>query len=70
MNNSMNVKFNAKRCQHKINNVSSLEEKIDPMQNDFDKKQNYFDKEKQNFACNECNSLSFQIIQLKRVTER
>lgn len=46
--------------------ILSLEEKINTIQKDFDKeKQNYFDKENQNSTCNECNSLSFQIVQLK-----
>lgn len=51
--------------------ILSLEEKIDTIQKDFDKeKKNYFDKEKHNFICNECDSLSFPIFQLKRVIER
>lgn len=46
--------------------ISSLEEKIDAMKKYFDKETyNYFDKEKTKYTCNECNSLSFQIFQLK-----
>jgi len=51
--------------------ILSLEEKIDTMEKNFEnEKQSYLEKEKQNFTCKECDSLSFQIVQLKRVLER
>ncbi|KAK2402034.1 gag-protease polyprotein [Trifolium repens] len=66
--------------------IQSLEEKIDTMEMNFEvkkqsflekekqnfevEKQSFFEKEKQNFTCKECDSLSFQIVQLKRVIER
>jgi hypothetical protein len=66
--------------------IQSLEEKIDTMETNFDiekqsflekekqnfevEKQNLLEKEKQNFTCKKCDSLSFQIVQLKRVLER
>ncbi|KAK2423291.1 rust resistance kinase Lr10 [Trifolium repens] len=66
--------------------IQSLEEKIDTMETNFEiekqsflekekqnfevEKQNLLEKEKQNFTCKECDSLSFQIVQLKRVLER
>ncbi|KAK2454205.1 gag-protease polyprotein [Trifolium repens] len=65
--------------------IQSLEEKIDTMEMNFEvekqsflekekqnfevEKQSFLEKEKQNFTCKECNSLSFQIVQLKRVIE-
>lgn len=33
-------------------------------------KQNFLEKEKQNLTCKNCDSLSFQIVQLKRLLER
>ncbi|KAK2422681.1 gag-protease polyprotein [Trifolium repens] len=66
--------------------IQSLEEKIDTMEMDFEvekqsflekekqnfevEKQSFLEKEKQNFTSKECDSLSFQIVQLKRVIER
>jgi hypothetical protein len=51
--------------------IQSLEEKIDTMEMNFEvEKQSFLEKEKQNFTCKECDSLSFQIVQLKRVLER
>ncbi|KAK2357503.1 gag-protease polyprotein [Trifolium repens] len=60
--------------------IQSLEEKIDTMEMNFEvekekqnfevEKQSFLEKEKHNFTCKECDSLSFQIIQLKRVLER
>ena len=51
--------------------IQSLEEKIDTMEMNFEvEKQSFLEKEKQNFTCKECDSLSFQIVQLKRVIER
>ncbi|CAJ2657071.1 unnamed protein product [Trifolium pratense] len=51
--------------------IQSLEEKIDTMEMNFEiEKQSFLEKEKQNFTCKECESLSFQIVQLKRVLER
>ncbi|WJX50352.1 hypothetical protein P8452_36670 [Trifolium repens] len=51
--------------------IQSLEEKIDTMETNFEvEKQNLLEKEKQNFTCKKCDSLSFQIVQLKRVLER
>ncbi|KAK2403685.1 rust resistance kinase Lr10 [Trifolium repens] len=51
--------------------IQSLEEKIDTMKMNFEvEKQSFLEKEKQNFTCKECDSLSFQIVQLKRVIER
>ncbi|CAJ2660665.1 unnamed protein product [Trifolium pratense] len=51
--------------------ILSLEEKIDTMEKNFEnEKQSYIEREKQNFTCKECDSLSFQIVQLKRVLER
>ena len=41
------------------------------MDNDFkDEKQKTIDELKQNFVCNNYESISFQIVQLKRVLER
>lgn len=51
--------------------ISSLEEKVSTMEKDFrDEKQKLISEQKQNFVCNNCESLSFQIVQLKRVLER
>ena len=51
--------------------MSSLEEKIDTMEKYFQiERQSFLEKEKQNLTCKECESLSFQIVQLKRVLER
>ncbi|KAK2450001.1 hypothetical protein QL285_009142 [Trifolium repens] len=66
--------------------IQSLEEKIDTMKMNFEvekqsflekekqnfevEKQSFIEKEKQNFTFKECDSLSFQIVQLKRVLER
>lgn len=50
--------------------ISSLEEKIDNMEKDFEvEKQNVLNERKHNFVCKNCESLSFQIVQLKRVLE-
>ena len=46
--------------------ISSLEEKIEVFEN---KKQEMI-SEKKNLVCLECESFSFQIVQLKRVLER
>lgn len=41
------------------------------MEKDFEvEKQNYVEKQENSFTCNECQSLSFQIVQLKRVLKR
>ena len=41
------------------------------MEKDFkEEKQKSSDEQKQNFVCKNCDSLSFQIVQLKRVIER
>ncbi|KAK2382430.1 rust resistance kinase Lr10 [Trifolium repens] len=66
--------------------IQSLEQKIDTMEMNFEvekqsflekekqnfevEKQSFLEKEKQNFTCKECDSLFFQIVQLKRVLER
>jgi Zn finger protein HypA/HybF involved in hydrogenase expression len=63
----MNVKFYIEWCQKKI----SLEKKIDTMEKKFEiEKKSFLEKENQNFTCKQCDSLSFQIVQLKRVLER
>lgn len=51
--------------------ISSLEEKIDTMKTYFEvEKQNFVKEQKLNFVCKECESLSFQIVQFKRVLKR
>src|SRR4051812_40128577 len=51
--------------------IKILEEKMDIMQKVFDvEKKQYVDKIEQKYICNKCESLSFQIVQLKRVLER
>jgi hypothetical protein len=51
--------------------ISVLEEKIEKMEKGFEvEKEKMVSDQKQNFVCNKCESLSFQIIQLKRVLER
>src|ERR1044072_5748785 len=51
--------------------ISSLEENVSTMEKDFkDEKQKIISEQKQNFVYNNCESLSFQIVQLKRVLER
>lgn len=45
--------------------ILSLEEKNDTMEKYFE-----VEKQKQNFTCKKCESLSFQIVQLKRVLKR
>lgn len=41
------------------------------MEKNFEvEKQNFLEKEKQNLTCKNCDSLTFQIVQLKRVIER
>ena len=51
--------------------ISVLEEKIEKMEKGFQvEKEKMISDQKQNFVCNKCESLSFQIVQLKRVLER
>ena len=51
--------------------ISSLEEKVETMEKDFNnEKERMISDQKHNFVCKNCESLSFQIIQLKRVLER
>ncbi|XP_050882935.1 uncharacterized protein LOC127086256 [Lathyrus oleraceus] len=51
--------------------ISVLEEKIEKMEKGFEvEKEKMISDQKQNFVCNKCESLSFQIVQLKRVLER
>lgn len=48
-----------------------LKENIDTMEKDFEVvRPNYVNNKKRNFTCKECDSLSFQIVHLKRVIER
>lgn len=47
--------------------ILSLEGNIDTLKKDFEvEKQNFVNEQKQNFVCKECESISFQIIQLKK----
>ena len=51
--------------------ISSLEEKVKTIEKEHkDEKEKMISDQKQNFVCNNCESLSFQIVQLKRVLER
>ena len=50
--------------------ISSLEEKIEIFEKDFENEKQKMISEKKNFVCLKCESLSFQIVQLKRVLER
>ncbi|XP_050914601.1 uncharacterized protein LOC127129463 [Lathyrus oleraceus] len=50
--------------------ISVLEEKIEKMEKCFEVEEKMISDQKQNFVCNKCESLSFQIVQLKRVLER
>ena len=60
-----------KKVSTQKKHILSLEEKIDTMEKDFQiERQSFLEKEKQNLTCKECESLSFQIVQLKRVLER
>lgn len=47
--------------------ISSLEEKFVTMEKDVEDEKQKMISEKQNFVCQICESLSFQIVQLKRV---
>jgi peptidoglycan hydrolase CwlO-like protein len=49
--------------------ISSLEEKIEIFEKDFENEKQKMISEKKNFVCLKCESLSFQIVQLKRVLE-
>lgn len=67
----MNVKLCTKPCQLKRNKFYLLNKKLTRWKKEFDiEKQNYFEQEKQSITCKECESLSFQIVQLKKVLER
>ena len=60
-----------KKVSTQKKHILSLEEKIDTMEKYFQiERQSFLEKEKQNLTCKECESLSFQIVQLKRVLER
>ncbi|XP_050896565.1 uncharacterized protein LOC127103342 [Lathyrus oleraceus] len=50
--------------------ISSIEEKVLIMEKDVNDEKQRMISEKQNFVCKNCESLSFQIVQLKRVLER
>ena len=51
--------------------MSSFDEKCETMEKDFkEEKQKLSDEQKWNFVCKNCESLSFKIVQLKRVIER
>ena len=48
-----------------------MKKRLTPWKKDFQiERQSFLEKEKQNLTCKECESLSFQIVQLKRVLER
>lgn len=66
----MNVNLFTKWCQHKINEFDLLKKILTPWEKIEVEKQNYVEQHKQNFTCKEYESLSFKIVQLKRVPER
>lgn len=49
--------------------ISSLKEKVETMEKDFNNEE-MNSKQKENFVCNTCESLTLQIVQLKRIIER
>ena len=60
-----------KKVSTQKKHILSLEEKIDIIEKYFQiEKQNFLKKEKQNLTCKECESFSFQIVQLQKVLER
>ena len=66
--NECKILYRTISSQKKI--ISPLEEKFKTIEKEFkDEKDKMISDQKQNFVCNNCESLSFQIVQLKRVLE-